>query len=262
MSYTLAKWALWLIASAVIGVAVGWLLRGLRRNAVTEPLAEDAAEVELLRDRVADLEPIAADHARLHLELEECRASAAEAKRAAARTVSEMPAATAPAPLNPPSAPADRAVDPGAVVERDRLAALVVEHEATIGDLRARLWNHEARIGELQNQLSSQNAATAPPVPDLEAGAAVIGEKVRFNDLTVVEGIGPKIADILHTKGGIKTWWDLHNADTETLRSLLAAAGPRFQIHDPGSWPHQAGLLARGQWQEFKTLADALKGGR
>ena len=255
MSYTLAKWALWLIASAVIGVTVGWLLRGLRRNAAVEPSAEDAAELELLRDRVADLEPIAADHARLHLELEEAKASAAEVKRSAARVVSETPAPAAPTG-------AAAAADPGVVVERDRLAALVVEHETTIGDLRARLWNHEARIGELQSQLSSQNAATAPPEPDLEAGAAVIGEKVRFNDLTVVEGIGPKIADMLHINGGIKTWWDLHNADAEMLRSLLAAAGPRFQIHDPGSWPHQAGLLARGQWQEFKTLADALKGGR
>lgn len=258
MSYTLAKWALWLIASAVIGLVVGWLLRGLRRTAVAETSAEAVEEIELLRDRVEELESIAADRERLQLELEKCRASAAEAKRAAARAAAEMPAPGTPAVAAVAVAPDSS----GVVAELDRLAALVVEHEVTIGDLRARLWNHEARIGELQGQLSSQNAATAPPEPDLEAGAAVLGEKVRFNDLTVVEGIGPKIADILHTKGGIKTWWDLYNADTEMLRSLLAAAGPRFQIHDPGSWPHQAGLLARGQWQEFKTVADALKGGR
>ncbi len=248
MSYTLAKWALWLIASAVIGLIAGWLLRGLHRPGVAEPSDEGAAELALLRDRVANLEPEAADRRRLHLELEECRASAVKAERAA-----ESRAAVA--------AVADARPDSGVVAERDRLAALVGEQELTIGDLRARLWNHEARIGELQGRLANQHAATAPPEPDLEAGAAVLGEKVRFNDLTVVDGIGPKIAYMLHSRGDIKTWWDLHNADAELLRSLLAAAGPRFQIHDPSSWPQQAGLLAHGQWQEFKTFIDGLKGG-
>ena len=77
MSYTLAKWALWLIASAAIGFIVGWLLRGLSRPGVAEPSAEGAAQLALLRDRVANLEPQAADRRRLLLELEECRASAA-----------------------------------------------------------------------------------------------------------------------------------------------------------------------------------------
>ena len=92
--------------------------------------------------------------------------------------------------------------------------------------------------------------------------AEVLGEKVRLNDLTVVEGIGPKIADVLHATGGITTWWELHQTDVETLRSLLADAGPRFQVHDPSSWPQQAGLLARGQWQEFKTFTDRLRAGK
>ena len=242
MSYTLAKWALWLIASAVIGLIVGWLLRGLHRPAVAEPSDEGAAQLALLRDRVATLEPQAADRRRLLLELEECRASAAATE-------------------SPPAVAADFRPDAGVVAERDRLAAVVGEQELTIGDLRARLWNHEARIGELQGRLANKHAATAPPEPDLEAGAAVLGEKVRLNDLTVVEGIGPKIADMLHTRGDIKTWWALHNADVELLRTLLAAAGPRFQIHDPSSWPQQAGLLAHGQWQEFKMLIDGRKGG-
>lgn len=234
---------MWLIASAVIGLIVGWLLRGLSRRGVAEPSAEGAAQLALLRDRVANLEPQAADRRRLLLELEECRASAAEMERAAESGAADV-------------VTADASDDSGLLAERDRLAALVGEQELTIGDLRARLWNHEARIGELQGRLASQHAATAPPEPDLEAGAAVLGEKVRLNDLTVVDGIGPKIADVLHTRGDIKTWWDLHNADVELLRSLLAAAGPRFQIHDPSSWPQQAGLLAHGQWQEFKAFID------
>jgi predicted flap endonuclease-1-like 5' DNA nuclease len=78
----------------------------------------------------------------------------------------------------------------------------------------------------------------------------------------VVEGIGPKIADLLHRDGGIRTWWELHLADVATLRALLASAGPRFQVHDPSSWPEQAGLLARGEWQQFQTFVADLQGGK
>jgi predicted flap endonuclease-1-like 5' DNA nuclease len=146
--------------------------------------------------------------------------------------------------------------------ERDRLAALVTSQEATIGDLRARLWNQDARLVELQDSLAAHNAASAPPPPDLEAAAAVLGEKVRHNDLTVIDGIGPKIADLLQREGGIKTWWDLHLTDVATLRALLETGGPRFQVHDPSSWPEQAGLLARGEWQQFQTLVARLQGGK
>jgi hypothetical protein len=49
------------------------------------------------------------------------------------------------------------------------------------------------------------------------------------------------------------------NADLALLRSMLAEAGPKFQVHDPTTWPQQARLLANGQWEKFKTLADALR---
>ena len=51
------------------------------------------------------------------------------------------------------------------------------------------------------------------------------------------------------------------NADTSLLRSMLAEAGPKYQIHDPTSWPQQARLLANGQWEKFQRLADALRDG-
>lgn len=249
MPYTLAKWAIWLIAAALVGGVVGWLLHSLRRPQVVDMSEETTAELERLRARVANLEPVVAESERLRSELEVCRAAAKAAKRPATAD------AAAVVPL------AAVAVDPDAATERDRLAALVGEHEATIGDLRARLWNHEAKIGELQGLVDQARAATAPPQPDLVAGAAVLGEKVRFNDLTVVEGIGPKIAELCLNKG-IKTWWGLHQTDVSALRAMLSEAGPRFQIHDPSSWPQQAGLLAEGKWQDFKTLADNLKGGK
>ena len=247
MPYTLAKWALWLIAAAAIGLVVGWMLRGVRRASVQSPTEDELAELARLRDRVLDMDRIVNERERLRIELDDCRAT--EMLTAA------VPRATGVATVSDAAAPADSQ-------EPERLAALVVEHEATIGDLRARIWNHEAKIAELQRVVTTYNLSTAPRDPDLEHGAEVLGEKVRLNDLTVVEGIGPKIADLLQTIGGITTWWELHRTDVATLQTLLEGAGPRFQIHDPSSWPRQAGMLARGEWEDFKDLAADLQGGR
>ena len=43
---------------------------------------------------------------------------------------------------------------------------------------------------------------------------------------------------------------------------ILDAAGPSFQIHDPGTWPAQARLADQGKWEELKQLQDELKGGK
>ncbi len=87
------------------------------------------------------------------------------------------------------------------------------------------------------------------------------GKKWKWDDLKIVEGIGPKIADLLNSKG-IKTWKQLSEASPERLKEILDAAGPNFQIHDPGTWPAQARLADQGKWEELKKLQDELSGGK
>ena len=81
------------------------------------------------------------------------------------------------------------------------------------------------------------------------------------DDLKKVEGIGPKIAEHLN-KGGIRTFADLGKAKQTRLKEILNAAGPRYKMHNPGSWPKQAKLAAKGKWNELKALQDKLNGGR
>ncbi|MCW8849842.1 MAG: helix-hairpin-helix domain-containing protein [Melioribacteraceae bacterium] len=81
------------------------------------------------------------------------------------------------------------------------------------------------------------------------------------DDLTKVEGIGPKISEIL-TTGGIDTFAKLAETDVEKLSELLAEAGSRYKSHDPSTWPQQAKLAAEGNWDELKKLQDELDGGR
>ena len=43
-------------------------------------------------------------------------------------------------------------------------------------------------------------------------------------------------------------------ADVDAVRSMLADAGSRFARHDPSTWPLQARLLERGEWDAFLAL--------
>ena len=81
------------------------------------------------------------------------------------------------------------------------------------------------------------------------------------DDLTRIEGIGPKIAEILQA-GGIGSFQELASAKVERLKELLDAAGSNFATHDPGTWPEQAGLAAKGDWEGLDKLKAALDGGR
>lgn len=81
------------------------------------------------------------------------------------------------------------------------------------------------------------------------------------DDLTKIEGIGPKIAGLLN-KDGIHTFKQLAAAKTARLQKILSDAGPRYQMHNPGSWPKQSDLAAAGKWKELDKLQDELNGGK
>lgn len=105
-------------------------------------------------------------------------------------------------------------------------------------------------------------ASSVEPVDlDLDAARSVLGKRVRLDDLTVVEGIGPKIAELCDGIG-ITTWRGLADAEVTDLRSMLADAGSRYQVHDPTTWPTQAGCLADGRWADFVAMTSGPSGGR
>lgn len=81
------------------------------------------------------------------------------------------------------------------------------------------------------------------------------------DDLSKIEGIGKKIATIL-AEAGIASFEQLGKTSTKKLREILDAAGSKFKVHDPATWPKQAKLAAAGKWEELKTLQKTLKGGK
>ncbi len=81
------------------------------------------------------------------------------------------------------------------------------------------------------------------------------------DDLKKIEGIGPKIAEILNT-AGITTFEKLAAADVVEVKAILEKAGNRYKMHNPASWGMQATIAAKGDWSQLKKLQDELNGGK
>lgn len=103
-------------------------------------------------------------------------------------------------------------------------------------------------------------AAVAQDVVEAEV-IAETAEAVVADDLTKVEGIGPKIAETL-SNAGISTFAGLAGTTAEQIREILDNAEGNFAAHDPATWPKQAEMAANGQWDELKAWQDELNGGK
>lgn len=79
-------------------------------------------------------------------------------------------------------------------------------------------------------------------------------------DLTKIEGIGPKAAEALNTNG-INTYADLSKAKADKIKEILTEASSRMAHLDPTSWPKQAKMAADGKWDELKEWQENAKGG-
>ena len=99
-------------------------------------------------------------------------------------------------------------------------------------------------------------------VPEPELVAPAPPPEPKADDLTRIEGIGPKISSVLKA-AGITTFAQLAAAEPAQLLQVLEEADPRLlRLADPRTWPEQAELAAAGNWQALETLQEGLKGGR
>lgn len=93
------------------------------------------------------------------------------------------------------------------------------------------------------------------------AAAKAAGFKLKdVDDLTVIEGIGPKINE-LFKNNGLKTFDQVAGAKVTEMRAILDKGGARFRIANPGTWAKQAKLAAANKWPQLKKLQDELSGG-
>ena len=101
------------------------------------------------------------------------------------------------------------------------------------------------------------------PAPKSEKTAAPVekSSEPKPADLQKVEGIGPKIADIL-VAAGVTDLDVLAATPVDRLKEILSGAGRRFAMADPTTWPEQAASAVAGDEEGLKALQAKLKAGR
>jgi predicted flap endonuclease-1-like 5' DNA nuclease len=95
---------------------------------------------------------------------------------------------------------------------------------------------------------------------DLVAAKAAGFSIKTADDLTVIEGIGPKINDLFKAEG-LKTFAQVAKATVPQMRGILDKGGSRFRIANPGTWAQQAALAESNNWTELKKMQDELSAG-
>ena len=108
---------------------------------------------------------------------------------------------------------------------------------------------------------AAPKAAAAKPATKAAAAKPAAAKTAVADDLTKIEGVGPKIAELLKA-AGIVTFKDLAAAKAATVKSILDTAGKRFQMHDPSTWAEQSKFAANGEWDKLTKFQDVLKGGK
>ncbi len=121
----------------------------------------------------------------------------------------------------------------------------------SVEDLEARVSKDMARRGIIANT----NAMRIADSEDQDEAS------VAIDDLTLIEGIGAKIASLLAGKD-ILSFTKLANSSVDAIKDVLNQGGPAYNRHNPESWPEQAALAAAGSWDELKALQDKLDGGK
>ncbi|MEM1259194.1 MAG: 30S ribosomal protein S2 [Bacteroidota bacterium] len=129
--------------------------------------------------------------------------------------------------------------------------------------------------GLAERKADKQAEKETAPEPKAETVAAPKEEKVekaisepkkevkkatKPDDLTKIEGVGPKAAEAL-SAAGIASFADMANAEIDAMKTILTDASPRLAHLDPGSWAKQAKMAADGKWDELKEWQENAKGG-
>ncbi len=198
-------------------------------------------------------------------------AAAADAKPEAAAEAAApaVEAPAAPAPAVEAAAETAAVAETAAADTADADAAAKAAADAEAAAAEAKAAADAAAAAEAKAAADAAAAAEATAAAEASAATAAVADAAPAapaaddaeDDLTKLEGVGPKIGELLKMDG-IKTFQAVADAGADRLKEVLASAGSRYRMHDPSTWPDQAKLAAAGEWDALKALQDDLKGGR
>lgn len=133
-------------------------------------------------------------------------------------------------------------------------------------DWRARCAEFEERLREQARSLAARDQEIRmlrqEPAIDIQAARqAGFGAIKGADDLAIIQGIEPKIAELLRNHG-IYTFAELARATPAQIHSIVSRADSWAQGAGPETWLAQAELASRNLWQPLKLLQSGLAPGR
>ncbi|NND76980.1 MAG: 30S ribosomal protein S1 [Flavobacteriales bacterium] len=147
-------------------------------------------------------------------------------------------------------------------VAEEEVTEEVAEEEATEEVAEEVAETPEIEASEAEEVTVEETAETVVEESTAEDTSEAVEENAGvIDDLRKIEGIGPKISQILG-EAGINSFEQLAGSDVEHLREVLLTAGSRYKMFDPTTWPEQAKLAAQGDWEALDKLQDELDGGK
>jgi|DEB0MinimDraft_12_1074336.scaffolds.fasta_scaffold10258_5 predicted flap endonuclease-1-like 5' DNA nuclease len=152
-----------------------------------------------------------------------------------------------------------------ATAEFNALQERIKEQATEIEKLSQKLAGSNIKKISLEKQLAGLtpdlvNTALSTTSNTVNIEPASTKEVVKDN-LKKIEGIGPKIEELLNNDG-VYSFQDLISASVSRIRGILIAAGPNYAVHDPSTWAEQARLAHEGLWDDLSDMQEQLKGGK
>jgi len=218
-------WWLWWILPALLGWLLGRAMM-MKWKTRTEELEKEVAD---WKKRYASLED----------DLDKCRKRSAELD-------------------------SDLALERGRIREVERTNKYLqkdleeAKEKLSAAEKAAKSSSASSGIAKTAGAASSSFASSAQPAPKpapetKPKDATVAGEgkwsKLKTNNMQIIEGIGPKMDEVLNNNG-ISSWSVLAGKSFDELRRMLDQDkyGDKYKIIDPTDWPAQAALAAKGDW--------------
>lgn len=146
--------------------------------------------------------------------------------------------------------------------QRDRIEANLAGGKAAVGVLVGE-YEATAVVAKLVDLGGTPETYEVPAevvaeveeaVPAVEAAEVAAGD-----DLTLIDGIGPVIADTLRA-AGVTTFAQVQAMTPEAIEEVLAAAKlPEFAGQNAATWPRQARLADAGDWAGLRRYIASTK---